>query len=203
MAEYLEIDISLHTLQDQDYLIALMADFGFDGFREDEGRIFAYMPAEAFGREAFEIFLDGNNLREKISQFKISHMPDLNWNAIWEKNYSPVKIRNTCIIRAPFHPPRKGFQYDLLISPKMSFGTAHHETTRFMIECILDYKWSGKEVLDFGCGIGNLTCLLAQAYTKSTVCGYEISDKSIKLANQKGRHLKNLVFTSSAYSNCF
>ena len=161
MAPYLEIDITLISRQEeeQEYVLALLADFGFDGFREEEGRIIGYMPAETFRSEAFESFLIRHGLKEKIKRFKTLTIPVRNWNSIWEKGYSPVQIGKKCVIRAPFHHPRKDIKHDLVISPKMSFGTAHHETTRMMLESILEREWSGQEVLDFGCGTGVLAIL--------------------------------------------
>jgi len=161
LSEYLEIDIRLHSRQEsgQELVLALLAVFGFDGFREEEGRIYAYIPAEKYSSEAFETFLAGHQLKDKIRTMKITSIPECNWNAVWEKSCSPVQISGNCMVRAPFHPPRKGIEYDLVISPKMSFGTAHHETTRLVLESILDRNWSGQKVLDFGCGTGVLAIL--------------------------------------------
>jgi ribosomal protein L11 methyltransferase len=86
-------------------------------------------------------------------------IPRQNWNEIWESNYSPVQIGKKCHIRAPFHLPPKGVQYDVIISPKMSFGTAHHETTRLVMEFMLTGEWKREKVMDFGCGTGILAIL--------------------------------------------
>ena len=161
MSDYLEIDIQLHSRQEpiQEHILAMLADFGFDGFREEQGRIYAYIPDETFSSEAFETFLSGHRLKYQIKTINIRSIPERNWNAVWEQNYSPVQITRNCMVRAPFHPPPKGIEYDLVISPRMSFGTAHHETTRLMLETILKGNWSGQKVLDFGCGTGVLAIL--------------------------------------------
>ena len=87
---------------------------------------------------------------------------DQNWNAVWESNYEAVVIANRCGIRAPFHPENKDVEYDLVIEPKMSFGTAHHETTSNMIEFLLEEDLKNKTVLDMGCGTSVLAILAAK-----------------------------------------
>jgi len=161
LSDYLEIDIRLHSRQEsgQELVLALLAAFGFEGFKEEGGRIYAYIPAEKYSSEAFEAFLTGHKLKDEIRAMKMTSIPECNWNAVWEKTYSPVQISGNCMVRAPFHLPLKGIEYDLIISPKMSFGTAHHQTTRLMLESMLVRIWSGLKILDFGCGTGVLAIL--------------------------------------------
>ncbi len=161
MAEYLELDIELDGRREfePDLVMALLADFGFEGFREEEGRILAYIRTGAYDPDSFEFFLDRNELRELIRSVTITAIPETNWNALWEKDYSPVEISGKCMVRAPIHPPRADMAYDLVIFPEMSFGTAHHETTRLMIESILEREWTGRKVLDFGSGTAVLAIL--------------------------------------------
>lgn len=168
---HIEVDIELSGRGDaeQEFLLALLADFGFNGFRQEEGRILAYMEAERFSPEAFESFLGSRVGKEKIRSCRTTEIPQRNWNEIWERNYSPVNIRGRCQVRAPFHPPPEGVQYDLVISPKMSFGTAHHETTRGMIECMLEHEWQGKRLLDFGCGTAVLAILAEKMGARSII----------------------------------
>ena len=161
MAEYLELDLALICRQEseQEQVLALLADFGFEGFIQEEGRIMAYIEAGAYNPESFDSFLNQSGLRDKIKSYTTVLIPERNWNALWEQDYTPVDINVRCQVRAPFHPPRADVEYDLLISPKMSFGTAHHETTRLMLESILEREWSGQRVLDLGCGTGVLAIL--------------------------------------------
>jgi ribosomal protein L11 methyltransferase len=108
-----------------------------------------------------------NYTREKVEeicrQFEVEftekRIPDQNWNAEWEKNFEPVLIADKCYIRAPFHPLCPGYPYEIIIEPKMSFGTAHHETTAMMIEMMMQMDFNGKKVLDMGCGTGILAIL--------------------------------------------
>jgi ribosomal protein L11 methyltransferase len=161
LPEFIELDIELAGLQEfeRDLAIALLADFGFEGFREEEGSILAYIRSDAYDPDSFESFLDRQELRELIRSVRSTAIPETNWNALWEKDYSPVEISGKCLVRAPFHTPRRGMAYDLVISPKMSFGTAHHETTRLMIEAMLEQEWIGRKVLDFGSGTAVLAIL--------------------------------------------
>jgi ribosomal protein L11 methyltransferase len=159
LTEYLEINLELVSRQEseQEIVLALLADFGFEGFREEEGRIFAYIETDIFRSVDFESFLD--RYGDKINSYNTKQIPNRNWNEEWEKSYSPVEILDNCLVRAPFHNPREGIEYDLVISPKMSFGTAHHETTQLMLEEILQRSWGKKKLLDLGCGTGVLAIL--------------------------------------------
>ncbi|MFC2098389.1 50S ribosomal protein L11 methyltransferase [Bacteroidota bacterium] len=159
MTEYLEINFELLSQQesDQEIVLALLADLGFEGFIQEEGRILAYIGADVFSSGELESLLAG--VTEKIKSYQVNHIPGQNWNETWEKAYSPVIISGKCMVRAPFHPPQGDMEYDLIISPKMSFGTAHHETTRQMLEFMLNSDWSGQKLLDLGCGTGILAVL--------------------------------------------
>ncbi len=163
MTDCLEINIELVSQLESEYeiVLALLADLGFNGFRQEEGSILAYIEPDVFSSGDFNSFLE--QFSDKIKSYKISHIPDRNWNKVWEQSCSPVKISDNCLVRAPFHyPPKEGIDYDLVISPKMSFGTAHHETTRLMLEGILGREWKGKKLLDLGCGTGILAILAAK-----------------------------------------
>jgi ribosomal protein L11 methyltransferase len=89
----------------------------------------------------------------------VKPLEDINWNREWESNYQPVTIAGKCHVRAPFHPPVNNVPYEIVIEPKMSFGTAHHETTQLMVEWLLELDVAGKDLLDMGCGTGILAIL--------------------------------------------
>ena len=138
-------------------LIAELGYAGFESFVENNEGLTAYIQKQDWN--AF--ILDGINIL-KSSQFAITYsfneIKQTNWNAEWENNFKPIVVDDLVTIRAPFHD-KPDTKYDLIIEPKMSFGTGHHETTHMMIQHILKNDFKGKSVLDMGCGTGVLAIL--------------------------------------------
>ena len=138
-------------------LIAELGYTGFESFVETEKGVTAYIKKEEWNSE---ILNDIQILKSK--EFIIDHtfneIEQTNWNEEWEKNFKPIVVDDVCTVRAPFHeiPNTK---YDIVIEPKMSFGTGHHETTHMMIQHILNNDFKDKSVLDMGCGTGVLAIL--------------------------------------------
>lgn len=161
MIPYLETEILLYIAQVplREQVLALLADYGFDGFLGEGGKILFYLPEKDFSERDFLFFLSRTGLNEKIDSFQVKRFPYQNWNALWEKNYPPVLIGERCPVRAPAHPSSAGVEPELVINPGMSFGTARHETTRMLLEWMLEMDWNGKKVLDLGCGTGILATL--------------------------------------------
>lgn len=142
-------------------LIDSLADDGFESFTENsDGTISAYIQAPFFN-DSLRMKLQSADYSELLKSFTISKIEDQNWNAVWESQYEPVNIEGRCYVRAPFHAPVPGVEYDIVIMPKMSFGTAHHETTRLMISYMLGLQLDGKSLLDMGSGTGVLAILAA------------------------------------------
>ncbi|MBR9920543.1 MAG: 50S ribosomal protein L11 methyltransferase [Bacteroidetes bacterium] len=140
-------------------LLGLLSDLPFDSFWEEaEGTINAYLD-ESFAEA--EITEKLNPLREVIPfSLEIEKMEATNWNAVWESNFQPVQIGQFCGIRASFHPSfDPPVTHEILIDPKMAFGTGHHETTSLVISMMQDLNWKGKSVFDYGCGTGVLAIL--------------------------------------------
>ncbi len=138
-----------------DILVAELASVGFESFTEEDDRLLAYIPEKDYSEK--ELY-ENDYLKRHLKVLAVNSIEDQNWNAVWESNYEPVVIRD-CGIRAPFHPERKDLKYDIVIHPKMSFGTAHHETTALIIDMLLDKDVKGKKVLDMGCGTAVLAIL--------------------------------------------
>ena len=140
-------------------LIAELGYAGFESFVETEDGVTAYIQKEEWNDAILE---DIHIL--KSDEFKISYtfedIEQVNWNAEWEKNFNPIIVDNECSVRAPFHE-KPDTKFDIVIEPKMSFGTGHHETTHMMIQHILKNDMDGKSVLDMGCGTGVLAILAA------------------------------------------
>lgn len=148
---YLQVSIQLNEA-DPDILVAMLGEEGFDSFEEREGELLAYVQADIFDRASTEAICTQFGANIKAWE----PLPDINWNAEWEKYYDPVRIWPICLIRAGFHPSEEGYQHELIIEPKMSFGTGHHATTELMIRQIADLKVEGKRVMDMGSGTGVL-----------------------------------------------
>jgi ribosomal protein L11 methyltransferase len=141
-----------------DILIADLAEAGFESFEETEDALLAYIPKKDF-EETKLAEIDFHSGTKPVWEL----IKDQNWNAVWESNYNPVLIENKVFIRAPFHESRNDVEYEIVINPKMAFGTAHHETTALMIGYLLDEQNNikGKSLLDMGCGTGVLAILAA------------------------------------------
>lgn len=140
-------------------IIALLADEGFDSFEETTTGITAYIQHQLFKEQEVT-----DLLHSRFSQplrYSTQLLPEKNWNEEWEKNFDPVIVNSVCRIRAPFHQADNAYTYEVIIQPKMSFGTGHHATTRLMMQRMLTMDYTGKKVLDFGSGTGVLAVLAA------------------------------------------
>lgn len=156
--EYLEIAFKISPLQPaSDILIAELDAMEFESFVEQEDGLIAYVQKDIFDLKALEeIYLFQQ--KEFDITWTSKTVKQQNWNAEWEKSFKPILVQDKCMVRAPFHEKQK-VTYDIIIEPKMSFGTGHHETTFMMLSHILDYDFTGKSVLDMGCGTGVLAIL--------------------------------------------
>ncbi|MFN8288152.1 MAG: 50S ribosomal protein L11 methyltransferase [Chitinophagales bacterium] len=141
---------------EQSWLISILSDYGFDGFEETTSVLKAYVPVNTVTDARIKDILHQNEF-DHIS-FNSAPLEDKNWNEEWEKNFEPVSVAGKVGIRAPFHAPMN-LPYEIVIEPKMSFGTGHHATTAGVIELMLNLDFVGKSVLDFGSGTGVLAIL--------------------------------------------
>jgi len=152
---YFEVRVNTAPGLDQNIIIARLAALGFDGFIEEEDHVLAYKVKDK--EEAADI---SDALRiTGLEAAGLNLMEDQNWNEAWESDYQPVVIGNDVVVRAPFHKPIQGIEYDIVIEPRMAFGTAHHETTEQMLMMIHKMDIRGKKVLDMGCGTAVLAIL--------------------------------------------
>ena len=138
-----------------------MADAGCDSFMDgdSENELLCYIPEKDYQEDVFKDMLDAPQFPEVKISYSVAPMEDKDWNAAWEANYEPVLIDGKCYIRAPFHPANPAAEYEIIIEPKMSFGTAHHATTAQMVSYLLETDVRGKAVLDMGAGTGVLAIL--------------------------------------------
>ncbi|MHA7941811.1 50S ribosomal protein L11 methyltransferase [Formosa sp. 3Alg 14/1] len=159
MAEiYIGYEFKVTPLQPGvEILIAELGYAGFESFVETETGVTAYIQKEEWNENILEdIQILGSDEFEITYTFE--DIEQTNWNEEWEKNFNPIVVDDVCAVRAPFHD-KFDTKYDIIIEPKMSFGTGHHETTHMMIQHILKTDFTGKSVLDMGCGTGVLAIL--------------------------------------------
>ncbi|GHC55677.1 50S ribosomal protein L11 methyltransferase [Ulvibacter litoralis] len=155
---YIGYEFTVTPLQPgTEILIAELGYAGFESFVETEEGVTAYIQKDEWN----EAILEEIQILSS-EEFAITHtfseIEQVNWNAEWEKNFDSIEVDGTCIVRAPFHP-ESDVKYEIVIEPKMSFGTGHHETTFMMIQHVLENDFEGKTVLDMGCGTAVLAIL--------------------------------------------
>ncbi len=161
--EYISLNCLVSPIEPGvEILMAQLAELGFESFQETEAGLIAYIQKPLFDIQSVDNLDIIQNRDIKIS-YAYESIADQNWNAKWEENYDPIVINQIVAIRAPFHSPYPDLDFDIVIEPKMSFGTAHHGTTAQMIQLILTHDMKGKRVLDMGCGTGVLAILAAQS----------------------------------------
>lgn len=168
--------------EERDILIAQLTDSGFEGFEELPGCLLAYI-----NPEPDEIDLLENEIKSFGIPFSYTTIESRNWNQEWESDFKPVTIPDTkgnpfVHLRASFHQPGTGMIYELIITPRMSFGTGHHATTWLMIRTMSSLNFQNKTVADFGTGTGVLAILAAKMGAKS-VLAIDNDDWSIRNAN--------------------
>jgi ribosomal protein L11 methyltransferase len=142
----------------RDVVIAELADVGFDTFEETEEGFKGYVPTASYNEEAIKLVLANYQVEAQFS-FTNSAIKHENWNTLWESNFHPISVADQVYVRATFHQPDPHFKYEIVIDPKMAFGTGHHQTTSSVMELMLSEDFIGKKVLDMGCGTGILAIL--------------------------------------------
>lgn len=153
---YLDIAIPCPPTQ-REMLSALLFNIGFEGVWEKDDGLDAYILVSDYNQDELEATL--NHLNIPFNTISVKNLANINWNENWEKNYEPITVGNRCQIRAVFHPKQPAIDFDILIQPKMSFGTGHHDSTKLIISLMLQMNFEDKKVLDSGCGTGVLAIL--------------------------------------------
>lgn len=154
-----------------DILIAELGQVGFDSFVENENGVAAYIKKQDWNEDILQDIYVLQSKEFEIS-YQYTEIAPVNWNSEWEKNFQPIQVRDAISVRAPFHPSTE-LPYEIVIEPKMSFGTGHHETTHAMLEQLLEINLEGKQVLDMGCGTGILA-IFSKMKGASTVDAIDI-----------------------------
>ncbi|MCH1406121.1 MAG: 50S ribosomal protein L11 methyltransferase [Schleiferiaceae bacterium] len=162
---YVELAVTVSPLEPfRDLFIAQLGAVGFESFSETEEGFAAYILKEDYSASAAMEQMQWDGV---IVSVKEQEIEQVNWNAEWERNFNPIEVDRRVYIRAPFHAERAGFEYAMLIEPKMSFGTGHHQTTHMMIQWLLETPSNHADVLDMGCGTGILGILAGMRGAKS------------------------------------
>lgn len=186
---YIQITVPLPATDgDTEILIARLSAIGFESFEEQTDSLIAYIPEKEYVKEEL-LGIDYCLECENTGKLNVELIPDKNWNEVWESNYPPVTIANRCYVRAPFHDSLPSIDYEIVIQPKMAFGTAHHETTSLMLELILENNFINKKVLDMGCGTGVLAIMASMKGAKTVTAididrwSYENTSENIDINN--------------------
>jgi len=169
----MHIQVTIPTVDFQEVLIALLGEMGYEGFEQEDEQLQAFIGEAAFDEAALKELLEAHGLR-----YSLQRIEERNWNAEWEANFQPVVVDDFCAIRAHFHPPMPEVEHELIITPKMSFGTGHHATTYMMLQAMRTLDWRGRRVLDFGTGTGVLA-ILAERLGADFVVAIDNDDWSI------------------------
>lgn len=161
--KYIQVTFSFNAIEEyqQDLLIAELADIGFNTFEEIENGFVAFIELNTY---------DEGKLKDVLNQYEgefqcnyaVAEIEGKNWNEEWEKNFEPLIIDDQCYVRATFHEAKPAYAYEIVIDPKMAFGTGHHQTTTMMMQYILATDVKDKEILDMGCGTAILAILAAK-----------------------------------------
>uniref|UniRef100_UPI0040484F1C 50S ribosomal protein L11 methyltransferase n=1 Tax=Algoriphagus sp. TaxID=1872435 RepID=UPI0040484F1C len=177
------VQVTLTCLEEyREILIAELAAIGFDSFLETETGIEGYVLQEQFSRDSFDEVI--STYRESAALTVVEGvLPKVNWNEEWEKNYDPIEVGKLVYVRASFHSPQPGFQYEIVINPKMSFGTGHHATTFQLLSLQGNIDHQGKRVLDVGSGTGILA-IMAHLLGAKEVEAFDIDSWCVDNGNE-------------------
>ena len=182
----MEMDITYYTrmrvtcsAEVAELMMAEISEVGFDSFLETENGFEAYAVMESYDRKVVDQIIEDYSTRPgSTTRVHFDRIPRENWNEQWEKDYQPIVVEDTCLIRADFHHINHSYPYELIITPKMSFGTGHHQTTYLMIKTQLRLDHRGKRVMDAGCGTAILS-IMASKLGAESVEAFDIDDWSV------------------------
>ena len=182
MSTTIQVSIEVADEAVKDMMIAELSDLGFDGFEETETGLFSYIDSARFDAEVTA------GLEDLVGRYGVAYsinaIDKQNWNALWESNFEPVLVDDFVGVRANFHEPFNGqVEHDIVITPKMSFGTGHHGTTYSVMQLMRGIDFTGQSVFDFGTGTG-LLAILAHKLGASYVLGVDNDDWCIENASE-------------------
>ena len=184
MDNYVKIEFEHLNTGQKEIIIALLIEMNYEGFEEEDDLLKAFILSAIYDENKLKTFCKSRKL-----SFSVSKLVNKNWNTYWETNFHPVIINHSIhktpwvAIRAAFHESINGIKHELIITPKMSFGTGHHATTSMMIKMMSGLDFTGKTVLDFGTGTGILA-ILSEKLGASNIIAIDNDDQSIQNASE-------------------
>lgn len=167
---YKEFTFTLSSGEDfqKDLLINALSEIGFNTFEDFDQSFKGYIPSSYFDQKKLDSLAD--RFKEiSLFTYVVNTIPHQNWNELWESNFEPLQVSKRCYIRATFHEPHPEYEFEIVIDPKMAFGTGHHQTTALMIEFMIEENLHGRKVLDMGCGTGILGIIASKMEAKEVI----------------------------------
>lgn len=179
--------------QTHETLMAILAEVGFYAFEEEESHLDSYIKETDYEADEVEAMLAQFFPGQEMPR-SVEHIASKDWNAEWEKDFQPVRVNDFCLVRPPFKPAEPGFAHEVIVFPKMAFGTGHHATTWLVIDQCSRIDFAGKQVLDMGCGTGVLG-ILASKLGAAAVTGIDIDEWSFENAQENAdlNEIENLT----------
>lgn len=175
---YIEVTIHVRDKQLQEILVAELSAENYYGFEEQEELFKAYIQQDEFDEEVLKSIMGNHQI-----VYKLNTIAEQNWNQLWESNFEPITVEDFVGVRAGFHQPIENVQHEIIITPKMSFGTGHHATTWMMMKEMKELDFTGKRVFDFGTGTGILA-ILAEKLGAAEVLAVDYDDWCISNATE-------------------
>ncbi len=166
----------------RDILLVELGELGYDSFEETTGGLDAYIPTEQFNVAALSGLLTLRDPHVSVN-WSVSELEARNWNAEWERSFQPVEVGQQVRIRAEHHPSASGFMHEIIVTPRMAFGTGHHATTRMMVRAMLGLSLEGQQVCDLGCGTAVLA-ILAERMGAAKIVAIDIDEQAVLNARE-------------------
>ncbi|HLF35180.1 MAG TPA: 50S ribosomal protein L11 methyltransferase [Cyclobacteriaceae bacterium] len=183
-SRYISVEVKCEPANSE-MLIAELSLLGYDSFLEDDSGFQAGISEADFNIREIESIIERYREFFPVS-FSYHRLRNENWNKLWERNFPYVVIEDRVLIKASFHKIRESYPFEIIINPKMSFGTGHHESTYLMVKAMLGLDMKGKAVLDAGCGTGILS-ILAEKMGARTITAIDIDENAVSNANENIR----------------